>query len=136
MNPLNSEHPSLIAPAEKTFQQHTQQGTNQVNVTEHNTAVGIPNLTGHLLPPVIWSRWFLRWVGCFAVGCAVPFLVAALPPIGGVLVPMSMLVALAIGAGYCCTDRRVIGVTLVCLSIAVIGLFVTLSMVIPKLFGG
>jgi hypothetical protein len=136
MNPLNSDRLSLIAPAEKTFQQHTQQGTNQVNVTEHNTAVGIPNLAGYLLPPVVWSRWFLRWVGCFAVGCAIPFLVVALPPIGGLFVPIFILVTLAIGAGYCCSDRRVIGVMLVCFGIAVIGLFVTLPLVIPKLFGG
>ncbi len=115
MNPLNPlAHQLPLQVPDKSFHQHSQQGVNQVNVTEHNTAVGVPNLNGHLLPPIVWGRWFARWCGFFALGCAVPFLVVAAPPLVGVLLPAAILLLLAIGAGYCLVDRRAIGVVLIC----------------------
>ena len=134
LNPLGQPPP--LQSTEKTYQQHTQHGTNQVNVTEHNTAVGIPNLTGHLLPPVVWNRWFIRWVGCFTVGAALPFLMAALPPLGGILVPLMVLVAMVIGFGYAQFNRQTLAVALVGAAIAIIAVLFALVMLANQLIGG
>jgi hypothetical protein len=131
LNPLANQPP--LQAAEKTYQQHTQHGTNQVNVTEHNTAVGLPNLSGHLLPSTIWGRWFLRWCGFFSVGCALPFLAST--SIGGLVAPALLLTLMAVAVGYCLVDRRAIGIVLVCAAVFIVGAFVALPAFLALLSG-
>jgi hypothetical protein len=136
MNQLNKPSDNQAPPqlaSDKSFQQFTQQGKNQVNVTEHNTAVGIPNLSGHLTPSTVWGRWFLRWLGFFSVGCTLPFLTAT--SIGGLAAPALLLTLLALAGGYCLVDRRAIGVVLVCTVIVIVGAFVALPTFLNLLIG-
>jgi hypothetical protein len=130
LTPLGQQAP--LQATDKNFHQVTQQGTNQVNLTEHNTAVGLPNLSQHLQPSTIWGRWFVRWIGLMTVGAVLPVL--AHTPIG-LAAPVIALALLALGAGYVISDRRATGVVLVCGAALAIGFVISFPAFIALLIG-
>jgi hypothetical protein len=129
-NPLTPAPP--LQSSEKAFNQATQNGTNQISLTEYNQAVGLPNLSGHLQPSTVWGRWFVRWIGLATVGAVLPILTRT--PIG-LAAPVIALALLALGAGYVISDRRATGVVLVCGAALAIGFVISFPAFIALLIG-